>query len=221
MTNCEWLPEWVSALGGACWVCDPEGRLVHGNAEAQRLIARGALPEDEAGCHAALDGIGESGRNRCRTECDPMRQARAGQPLEPFLMRLGGPRGDGRWFLVRVIPLTAPDGSRPWLVHCASDVDRFHRMEEYLREVAQRSRPAAAGPPPSRRLSPREAEILALLVHDEDPQRIATHLFLSYATVRNHIRHILAKLGLHSVQEAVAWQLLQGDAVRETGGGAE
>jgi DNA-binding CsgD family transcriptional regulator len=215
------LPEWIGALGGACWVCDPNGRVVHSNAEAARLIARGALPGQEPECHAALGGLDESGRTRCRPECDPMRKALAGEPLEPFLMRLGGRPEGGRWYLVRVIPLTGPDGSRPWLVHCASDVDRFHRMEEYLRDVAQRSRPVRAGPPPRRSLTPREAEILALLVHDEDPQRIAAHLFLSYSTVRNHIGHILSKLGLHSVQEAVAWQLLQGGAAREAGANGE
>jgi DNA-binding NarL/FixJ family response regulator len=32
-------------------------------------------------------------------------------------------------------------------------------------------------------------------------------LFLSQATVRNHIQHILAKLGVHSRVEAVAYAL--------------
>ena len=211
--SCDWLPEWIAALGGACWVCDPGGRVVHANPEAAALIARGVLGDPGPACHAVVGGLDESGRSACRPECEPLRRARAEEPIEPFLMRLGGRRGAGRWFLVWIIPLTAPDGSRPWLVHCACDVDRFHRMEEYLREVAARSPGRdVSRRAPRRRLTAREAEVLALLAHDQDARRIAARLFLSHSTVRNHVAHILDKLGVHSVQEAVAWRLLQGGA---------
>lgn len=212
------LPEWLDEVGGACWVSAPDGRLAWANAEAQRLLACDAPPGPGRPCFAAVHGTDEEGHDFCRPECRALLRARLHRPVEPFLMRLGGPRGTGAFYLVQVIPLRAADGGGPWLVHCGANVDRLHRMEEYLREVARRSRPAPARLP-GRRLSPREAEILALLVHDQDPKRIAARLFLSYATVRNHIGHILAKLGVHSVAEAVAWQLLQqGGSSRSAGG---
>ena len=52
-------------------------------------------------------------------------------------------------------------------------------------------------------LSPREKEVLNLLVQGQAAQKIAQTLGISYATVRNHLQKILHKLGVHSQREAV------------------
>jgi PAS domain S-box-containing protein len=53
-------------------------------------------------------------------------------------------------------------------------------------------------------LTPRQSEILRLLEHGRSTNQIAQELHLSRETVRNHIRHILRALGVHSRLEAVA-----------------
>jgi PAS domain S-box-containing protein len=53
-------------------------------------------------------------------------------------------------------------------------------------------------------LTPRQTEVLRLLEHGRSTQQIANELHLSRETVRNHIRHILQALGVHSRLEAVA-----------------
>ena len=53
-------------------------------------------------------------------------------------------------------------------------------------------------------LTPRQAEVLRLLEHGRSTTQIAEELHLSRETVRNHIRHILQALGVHSRLEAVA-----------------
>ena len=53
-------------------------------------------------------------------------------------------------------------------------------------------------------LTPRQTEVLRLLEYGRSTQQIATELHLSRETVRNHIRHILKALGVHSRLEAVA-----------------
>ena len=53
-------------------------------------------------------------------------------------------------------------------------------------------------------LTPRQAEVLRLLEHGRSTDQIAAELHLSRETVRNHIRHILQALGVHSRLEAVA-----------------
>lgn len=53
-------------------------------------------------------------------------------------------------------------------------------------------------------LTPRQAEVLRLLEHGRSTHEIARELHLSIETVRNHIRHILRALGVHSRLEAVA-----------------
>jgi two-component system, NarL family, response regulator DevR len=53
-------------------------------------------------------------------------------------------------------------------------------------------------------LTPREQEILALMSRGADNRAIARELFISYATVRTHVRSILLKLGATSRLDAVA-----------------
>ena len=66
------------------------------------------------------------------------------------------------------------------------------------------SRVQRAGCGRSTELTPRQAEVLRLLEHGRSTDQIAEELHLSRETVRNHIRHILQALGVHSRLEAVA-----------------
>jgi PAS domain S-box-containing protein len=56
-------------------------------------------------------------------------------------------------------------------------------------------------PPPQ--LTPRQSEVLQMLEYGRSTRQIAQELHLSPETVRNHIRHILLALGVHSRLEAV------------------
>jgi two-component system response regulator DevR len=53
-------------------------------------------------------------------------------------------------------------------------------------------------------LTPREHEILTLMIQGADNRTAAQRLGISYATVRTHVRSILVKLGARSQLEAVA-----------------
>lgn len=59
-------------------------------------------------------------------------------------------------------------------------------------------------------LSPREREVLTLLVEGASNNDIASHLTISYATARNHVQAVITKLGAHSKLEAVAIALREG-----------
>jgi two-component system, NarL family, response regulator DevR len=52
-------------------------------------------------------------------------------------------------------------------------------------------------------LTPREREILALMIEGADNRAVAEQLHISYATVRTHVRSILAKLDARSQLDAV------------------
>ncbi len=99
-----------------------------------------------------------------------------------------------------------PDGSEHILVESAVDVDRWARIEGYIKKVAAHDRARFMGE--EQRLTPWESEILALLAEGFVHADIATRLRVHYTTVRGHVRHILAKLGVHSIQAAVAHHLL-------------
>lgn len=54
------------------------------------------------------------------------------------------------------------------------------------------------------RLTPRQAEVLALLERGHTTKQIAEELHLSIETVRNHVKRLLGTLGVHTRLEAVA-----------------
>jgi DNA-binding NarL/FixJ family response regulator len=59
-------------------------------------------------------------------------------------------------------------------------------------------------------LTPRQREILKLLARGRTNAEIGAALFISQATVRNHVHHILQKLDAHSRLEAVSIAVREG-----------
>ena len=64
--------------------------------------------------------------------------------------------------------------------------------------------PAAPEPAPGRDLTPREREVLALLVKGLTNSEIADRLCVSRSTVKAHVSNILSKLGVSNRGEAIA-----------------
>lgn len=54
-------------------------------------------------------------------------------------------------------------------------------------------------------LSPRELEVVSLIDAGLSNQEIAHRLFIALPTVKNHVHHILDKLGVRTRTEAAAW----------------
>ena len=53
-------------------------------------------------------------------------------------------------------------------------------------------------------LSTREIEVMSLIANGHTNGEIATHLFLAEKTVKNHVRRIYSKLGVHTRPAAIA-----------------
>ena len=103
--------------------------------------------------------------------------------------------------LRRAATITARLGARP--------------LDAEIKALAQRARlrldpdagpPVTAAPTPAEQfgLTPREAEVLALVAVGRSNGQIAQALYISPKTASVHVSNILAKLGVHTRVEAAA-----------------
>jgi DNA-binding NarL/FixJ family response regulator len=69
-----------------------------------------------------------------------------------------------------------------------------------MQQIPEHVRPEAA---PDYHLTPREKEVLACVVNGLSYKMVADQLFISYETVRTHVKHIYEKLHVASLTEVV------------------
>ena len=87
-------------------------------------------------------------------------------------------------------------------MHLFHDTTQIRDLADIVRDGG----PRHPGPDRSgRTLSPRELDVLRLLVAGAGTRTAAERLHVSLATVRNHVQSIFRKLEVHSRLEAVAY----------------
>lgn len=91
-------------------------------------------------------------------------------------------------------------------------LETIHRGETVTSDEGDDENPEGGADHPGRDagLTPREAEVLALIAKGLSNQEIAATSFLSINTVKTHIRHTYAKIGVSRRPQAVVWALQNG-----------
>jgi PAS domain S-box-containing protein len=204
------LPPAVKSLteartGDALYVVDPDYKIVHWDSQMESLT--GALSQEALGktCYQAVMGEREDGGPFCAHGCSVMHLAQAHRPVSSFEMRIKTRSGVKRWMNVSNLTVETEEG--PYLVHLLRDSQGTHDALEMARGLIQLSSKEEA-PAPKRKdipaLTPRQLEVLQLLSEGKSVKEIGKELYLSEATVRNHVRSLLQALGAHSQLEVLA-----------------
>ena len=204
------LPEAVKSLveartGDAVYIVGPDYTIVHWDQRMESLS--GMLAEEALGkpCYEAVMGEGERGQPFCAHGCSVMHLAQEGRPVSSYEMRIRTRSGGRRWVSASNLTIETEEG--PYLVHLLRDSQGTHDTLEMARGLIQLSSKENA-PAPRRKdipaITPRQLEVLRLLSEGRSAREIGSELYLSQATVRNHIRALFLALGAHSQLEVLA-----------------
>jgi DNA-binding CsgD family transcriptional regulator len=163
------------------------GRIVEWNAPAEELSGIPARDAVGRSCWEVVRGRDADGNLVCHPGCSVARLAREGWPVRSTDLDVRMPSGVEQ---VTVSTIVVGAGDNALVLHT-------------LQVAAQDTR-GAAPPAPVPELTPRQREILGLLVEGIRAKEIAGRLSLSVPTVRNHIHAVLGRLGVNSQLGAAA-----------------
>lgn len=208
----------VAMLSGAAdgaMVMDQDGTVVFWNRAAERLL--GFQSEEVLGrpCHDVLRGHTLSGQPLCSPSCQIGRRLAGGGGVRNFDMQTHTKTGRLIWLNISSLPMPSKKKDRFWTVHLFRDITAQAKVRQLVDELQTAlgctgsivpEAQAAQVPAilPALPLSEREREVLQLLAQGKNTKIIADSLCISPATVRNHIQHILEKLGAHTRLQALA-----------------
>lgn len=130
-----------------------------------------------------------------------------------FTLQQSGGQLDG----LRFIPTDTPVGGWVSMLRLLLEGDYFVPGDLVEQARTPRRVPAETGPPRvsaalARKLTQREIEVLAQVAKGRRNKTIADDLGVSEHTVKLHIHHIIAKIGVQNRTEAANWYLAQGAA---------
>jgi PAS domain S-box-containing protein len=193
------------APDGVCGV-NGGGKIALWTQSAEKILgfsAREVMGRPSCEVFVERDG---PGNRLCYRGCHVLTLVTQREPVQHVAMATRTKAGKPVWLdiSILVVPGGRPDASS--ILHLFRDVTASKEIEALVREHLAQAQPAAPSdgtPPPE--LTRREYEILRLMTSGANTRTMAERLHVSPTTVRNHVQNILAKLGVHSRLEAVAY----------------
>ena len=197
------------------YAVDMNQRVVFWNRGAERIL--GYRAEEILGkrCYQVFAGVSEKEAQVCTNNCFVILWARKGIVAPAQTIRTQTKDGQSKWLNITHVLLPAAKRELSILVHILNDVTEAMEAKRLVQRVGRILAKAPQVPISAylpalevrdgvETLSPRELEVLRLLASGLGTTAIAETLVVSQTTVRNHIQHILSKLGVHNRLEAVA-----------------
>lgn len=198
-----------STADGVCAI-NLDGRIVFWNRAAERILGYPAREALGRPCCDVFVGRDPAGNRLCYQGCHVQTLVKRGEPVEHFEMATRTKAGRPIWLDISILAVPGSRREATTTVHLFRDVTTAHEVEALVRERLARARPVPEDGQPPSELTRRELEILRLIASGANTRAMAERLHVSPATVRNHVQHILGKLGVHSRLEAAAYATRHG-----------
>ena len=208
------LSSLLTSTGDAAFVVDANGHIVRWPHKAQELL--GFSKDETLGrqCFDILAGESDSSCRVCGKNCGILKHAGDHEPVPSFDVHARTASGDRKWVNVSILKLKIRARRSLLVLHLLRDVDRQKAMESVTRKIlvqiaqladkeVQEILSTPRCHPASTDLTKRETEVLRLLARGRGTTDIAEQLYISPTTARNHIQHILEKLGCHTRLDAI------------------
>ena len=204
----------LEGAGDAAFVADQSGVIRFWNRHAESLLGLGAAKALNRHCAAVMDGTDGAGAQVCTPDCAVMEIARRSGTVSAYDLEVKTASGGRKWVNVSVIVAEAGPRKERLLVHLLRYIDGRKRLENLTRQIVIHvgqltGREAEQIVAPTRAAAPaidlttQERRILQLLSLGLGTAALSRELHISAVTVRNHVQHILQKLGAHTRLEAV------------------
>jgi PAS domain S-box-containing protein len=196
------LLEAFTRASDAVFAIDQHMRVVYWNLAAEHVFGVDAAAAIGRRCDEIVAGSETSGAALCAPGCRIVGCSRRGHAAETYDLRRTGVDGKPQWLNVSIVVLRGQRRASTLTVHLVRDVTSRRQVEQRAGQVLLSLAGEDIARPPHA-LTRREAEVLRMLACGSSNKSIAATLGISATTVRNHIEHVLAKLGVHSKLEAV------------------
>ena len=208
------LLERIFRTSDGVFAVDEKQRIIFWNIGAEEVLGYGSQEVMGRHCFEVIQGVDESGRVNCVEGCPIMDCARQGRLASGQNLQVRTKDGSLRWLSVTHTLIDPYNDQPAVMVHVFRDATREVEAKTLVGRLAEQLsghmfvQDLGKGDPGLEcGLTEREMQVLALLARGEGTHAIAKELTISKTTARNHIQNILAKLGVHTRLEAVAFSL--------------
>ena len=206
-----------SADGVFC--VDRSQRITHWSPSAEQILGHTAEEVLGRPCYEVLGGRDSQNYRFCRRNCPIVSNARRGRLTADYDLLARTKDGAEAWINVSILLLKISRGRSPLVVHLIRDVTERRRVEGLAQRAVETLLELTVGPgqpavptsqpdprpTPLPALSRRELQVLQLLASGLGTHQIADNLGVSPITARNHITHVVSKLGARNRLQAVLY----------------
>lgn len=213
------LLNFLSNTADGVLAVDWEHRIVFWNEAAEKLLGFKAQEVLGRFCYEVIAGRDESGLLFCQANCLEKMKCFEREAVPTNNILVTTKTGQEVWLSVSTVLVPSEYRVFSVLIHLFRNVTYLKELERSIQQLLTTVSKLSAGKERGLNevpfsgllnLTHREREILRCLASGSTTKVIAKKLFITPATVRNHIHNVLAKLGVRNRLDAAMFALRNG-----------